>query len=207
MKVSLRRLGGGGRPQEDGNALILQVDWDEENPDRAQLVAFFSLDESRGDVRPSEASLSSRLTGHLESVCAIADVSFGHVTDDFDAPGWTSLDTVMRRSLARSVDQARGLLRGYSWVTVLPAELADRLGGRPALEASGAFHAIREFPSGAVLLRATEDISAYQETCTEEVFQVLRPVLPPGQPKENTKDRFTGKVRRLVWEDAALSDR
>jgi hypothetical protein len=203
MKVSLRRLNGRGRPYEDGNALILQVDRDERNIDRVQLVAFFSLDETDTAAGAAEAPLSSRLVDHVETVCGTVDVSFGHVTDDFDAPGWTSLDTVMRRSVARSVRDARQFLRGYSWVTVLPAELAARLGGHPALETSGAFSAVREYPSGAVLLRATEDIFAYGEDATREIFEVLRPVLPPGMPRENMKDRFTGKVRRLVWENAA----
>jgi hypothetical protein len=42
-------------------------------------------------------------------------------------------------SIYQADSTARQFLRGYGWVTVLPRELADRLGGAAALRATGAF--------------------------------------------------------------------
>lgn len=73
---------------------------------------------------------------------------------------------------------ASQVLRGYEWVTVVPQELTDELGGPARLRDSGAFVEVVELPPGGVFLRATETIEEYSEAKVRAVFAVLKPVLP-----------------------------
>ena len=93
----------------------------------------------------------------------------------------------------------RDVLRGYSWVTVCPGELAQRMGGTAALAASGAFWGIEELPGGGVWLQASEDFADYNEMM-RRVFETKAPVLPPGlaEPEPMEEKRY-----RLVWEKVA----
>jgi hypothetical protein len=91
------------------------------------------------------------------------------------------------------------MLRGYSWVTVCPEELAARLGGARALADTGAFFRIEELPGG-VRLQATEEFAAYDHAATERAFSALAPVLPPGTPYRSP---FHEGPWRLVDKDAA----
>lgn len=91
------------------------------------------------------------------------------------------------------MEAGRRVLRGYSWVTVCPAELAARLGGAAALAGCGAFVRVEELPRGAVWLQATEDFAGYDEAAMRRVFEALAPVLPAGQPEP---DPFDDTYRR-----------
>ena len=71
-------------------------------------------------------------------------------------------------------------LRGYSWVTVVAAELAGRLGGAEALRASGAFYEVSELRDGVLWLRATPTINDFTGKRVRRVFDALAPVLLPG---------------------------
>jgi hypothetical protein len=77
----------------------------------------------------------------------------------------------------------RETLRGYSWLTVLPQELGDRLGGQPALAATGAFHTVVSLPQGGYWLQATPNLHLYDLAAASRIWEVLRPVLPAGQPR------------------------
>ncbi|MFF1687853.1 MULTISPECIES: hypothetical protein [unclassified Streptomyces] len=71
--------------------------------------------------------------------------------DDEPRVEHTGLDLLLGRKGKRSVAEARTFLRGYSWTTVCPAELTERLGGAEELRASGAFHSVdrgRRCPPG-----------------------------------------------------------
>ncbi|MEU0523910.1 hypothetical protein [Streptomyces niveus] len=109
------------------------------------------------------------------------------------------LEVVLKRRHHTSLEESRMLLRGYSWVTGVPAELAVRLGGARGLEATGAFHAVRELERGGLLLQATETLAGYDDRSMHAVFRALAPVLPPGMPGY----RPTRPDPRVVFEDAA----
>jgi hypothetical protein len=110
----------------------------------------------------------------------------------------TILDGALQRAGWESANNSRTYLRGYGWVTICPQELADQLGGAERLAASGAFFAVRPLAGGGVWLQATETPTGYRPTDAEAVFDVLRPVLPPGQPNNDRSQ----DLRWIVMEDA-----
>ena len=73
-------------------------------------------------------------------------------------------------------------LQGYSWVTLIPASAAARLGGAAALTGSGAFWRADELPTGGVLVQATERMGDYDLAAARRMWEVLAPALPPGVP-------------------------
>ncbi|WP_420037234.1 hypothetical protein ACN2WE_37900 [Streptomyces sp. cg28] len=111
----------------------------------------------------------------------------------------TDLEAALRRSQRKSLREARTHLRGYSWVTVVPSELATRLGGVSRLAETGVFHAVRELRGGGLLLQATETLAAYDGLAMRRVFQVLAPVLPSGIPGDDP----ARPNLRIVFEDAS----
>jgi hypothetical protein len=68
-------------------------------------------------------------------------------------------------------------------LTIVPEELADRLGGEPALRRSGAFAEVRKLAAGGVWLLATGDYREYDQSAVERVFDVLAPIPRPGLPR------------------------
>jgi hypothetical protein len=106
---------------------------------------------------------------------------FGHVSPD--PGGKTELELALNRLLEDSFAELGRYLRGYSWITVVAAALADRLGGVSALRGSGAFEQVAELAGGSVWLQAAPRWSDYTQLRVERVFEVLAPVLPPGMPR------------------------
>jgi hypothetical protein len=108
---------------------------------------------------------------------------YGHITDDASVTNGTALEMATQTPGIDppTVPRCHEVLRGYSWVTICAPELARRLGGVPALTASGAFHEVRELAGGQVLLRATPLLEQYEGAAVERVFRVLAPVLLPGR--------------------------
>jgi hypothetical protein len=131
------------------------------------------------------ARIQDEWVSFVETWAARLDACYAHITDDADARG-TALEmaTQTRGIDPPTVPRCHEVLRGYSWVTVCAPELAERLGGAPALTASGAFHQVRELPGGQVLLRATPLLEQYQGAAVERVFRALAPVLLPGRADE-----------------------
>jgi hypothetical protein len=85
-------------------------------------------------------------------------------------------------------------LRGYSWVTVVTPELAGRLGGAGALQASNAFCDVTVLPDGALWLRATPTINEFTGDRVRLVFEALAPALVTGV----ARFRLPGETYRLV---------
>lgn len=194
----LRQLDEAGVPYEGSGQLAVAVRVEEDRPEWVQLSAGSSLHSTEHD--PMRSEVSQRWAGVLREMAERVDPSFGHLCDDAP-PDRTALDTVIPRGgRIRSMTLGRELLRGYSWVTVCPAELAQRLGGAPALAATGAFAVVHQLPHGGVWLQATPDFASYDEWAVRKVFKALAPVLPAGKPQ---RDPFDDRPRRLVWEDAA----
>lgn len=127
-----------------------------------------------------------------------ANPSFGIVTDD-NLIQATSLDVALRRSHLVSAQESRSWLRGYSWITICPAELVERIGGADSLVTSGAFAHVHQLSAGGVILQATETLAEYDEAAMRRTFHLLAPVLPRGAPRP-LPGRAPGK---LVYEDAA----
>jgi hypothetical protein len=73
---------------------------------------------------------------------------------------------------------ANTVLRGYEWVTVVAAPLAQRLGGAAGVQETKAFHHVEEVADAAVWLQATESFAEYDEVHVRSGFEALRPVLP-----------------------------
>ncbi|MBB5868606.1 hypothetical protein F4553_001985 [Allocatelliglobosispora scoriae] len=90
-------------------------------------------------------------------------------------------------SLAFDRAGSRQVLRGYSWVTVMPQELGDSLGGLAGLEQTQAFHEVVPLRNGGYWLKATERFSDYDDTAIRRVFEAVRPVLPAGRPSLLTR--------------------
>ncbi|MEU6138801.1 hypothetical protein ABZ848_00390 [Streptomyces sp. NPDC047081] len=95
---------------------------------------------------------------------------------------WSNIEAALTRDLDESLPEGRDFLRGYAWVTVCPEELASRLGGHQGLAASGVFHRVIPLRAGGVLLQASETLAGYTDQVMGQVFRVLAPVLPEGQP-------------------------
>jgi hypothetical protein len=126
-------------------------------------------------------------------------VTFGGLGDDGRPNGPTMLEEALGRDPLVGVAQSREVLRGYPWVTVCAPELAGRLGGPDALRVSGAFHEVRELPTGSVWLQATEHLDDYTGDALRRVFETVAPVLPPGEPR-----LYLGKeLGRIVYADAS----
>jgi hypothetical protein len=134
-------------------------------------------------ARDSDADYGSRVVDFLTVSLDKANPAFGRV----DATGpWTddtNVDVVLNRRVRRSVNEARTFLRGYSWITVCPEELSQRLGGPSALAAGGAFSRVVPLAAGGVVLQATATLADFTDDALRRVFRALAPVLPPGLPQ------------------------
>jgi hypothetical protein len=125
---------------------------------------------------------------------------YGHVTDDASLSG-TALERALHRWPGETVPRCREVLRGYSWVTICPAELAARLGGAGKLAATGAFCEVSEGAGGSVFLRATPTLEDYDQAAARKVFEALAPVLLTGRVEaEGTEG---GASRVILGVDAA----
>lgn len=169
-------------------------------PEEAAQVVTLLLDRETsswgGEVFPDELFLPC--VDVLRKLCRELDVDFAGAGDPEHGLGNTSLDNALARAY-RSEREARQWLRGYSWVTVVPRELTERLGGADALRATGAFFEVEELPYGGVWLQATERPEDYGPEAVRRVFQAVAPVLPPGIPRHYGSQ----PKRPLVYEDAA----
>jgi len=81
-----------------------------------------------------------------------------------------------------TIPRSRQVLRDYGWLTIMAQELGDRLGGLPALRASGAFHEAAQLNAGGYWLLATERWEDYGLDQAEKLFELFAPILPPGRP-------------------------
>jgi hypothetical protein len=193
-KFRLRQLDKAGVPYEGSGELLVAAEVvDEDRPEWVQLRAESTLLSAEHD--PMRPVVTQRWAGVLRVMAEQVDACFGHLCDDDAAVGRTALDAALSRGgEVMSVLQGRRLLRGDSWVTVCPAELAWRLGGMQALAASGAFAVVEQLPHGGIWLPATTD---FDQQAVRKVFKALAPVLPAGKPERGP---FDDRPRRLVWE-------
>ncbi|MCI3276574.1 hypothetical protein [Streptomyces cylindrosporus] len=152
----------------------------------------------RGGDRIADPDFCSRLLDFLAAALDGADPVFARV-DHLNVHDTSDLEAALGRTHRRYLAESRTHLRGYSWVTGVPAELAARLGGALGLTATGAFHAVRELRCGGLLLQATETLAGYDDRAMRAVFHTLAPVLPPGIPQDDP----ARPDLRVVFEDAS----
>lgn len=114
----------------------------------------------------------------------------GGMTDDLGGVQPALQRVTMTKNYRIGIADSRAVLRGYTWVTVLAAELAAKLGGAQALEKSGAFHTVSELRSGAVWLRATSTINEFTGERVRRVFEALAPVLLTGEAEVPANESY-----------------
>ncbi|WP_327686090.1 hypothetical protein [Streptomyces sp. NBC_00467] len=132
---------------------------------------------------PDDPAYCDGAVAFLVAALDAVNPAFAWLGDDGPATDDTHLDCVLGRKVRDSVREARTFLRGYSWTTVCPEELSQRLGGPKALAATGAFHRIVPLTAGGVVLQATRTVADYTDDAVRRVVDALRPVLPPGMPQ------------------------
>lgn len=181
---------------EVGNSdLSFTVVFEEELPDFVKLG--LHVDTAALVAPGTTAAEHERLLAVVRWACDRYDVVFGHVSYRRSG-GATELESRLRGRPSDPVSNApqwRTLLRGYSWLMVVPAGIAELLGGKEALEDTGAFSAVSSLPNGSLLLQATPTFQQYDNEAVRAVHGVVRDVLVrgdfrgpspvPGQPPTN----------------------
>jgi hypothetical protein len=110
-------------------------------------------------------------------------VNPGYGQIDYHRSGDTALEARTRYVNGRPLlGECRDWLRGYSWLTIVPSELAGKLGGAAGLRDAGAFAEVRELTAGGVWLRATDTFEGWTLDTARPVFRALAPILRPGVP-------------------------
>jgi hypothetical protein len=148
------------------------------------------------------SALQEVLLGPVRSLAARSDPVYGEVGFPAGAHR-TVLEYAMRsRGLDETYERSRTWLRGYNWITLVPRQIAEALGGSAALRDTGAFFDVTELEGGAVWLRATELFSAYDTEAAMPVFKAVARALPAGMPKVRPELGVPVKRPPVILEDA-----
>jgi hypothetical protein len=131
-----------------------------------------------------EAAAGDRWTSFLIDALGSTPVGYADISLDQNPGQATAFDCAMRRGFIDSLSESEEYLRGYSWVTVVAAGLARRLGGVEALTSTGAFAEVKALPSGDVFLQATPTPQEFDEDALRRVWVALAPVLESGLPRQ-----------------------
>jgi hypothetical protein len=127
------------------------------------------------DVIPRSTAFVKQRVEHV----AASSGRIEHAGDD-----QTALERAIGVRPSETIPKSREVLRGYSWVTMVAAEVACRLGGPAGLADTGAFHVVQELRHGIVWLQATPDPSEYEGVAVKRVFEALAPVLIRGLARD-----------------------
>jgi hypothetical protein len=151
---------------------------------------------------PEAPEIQDRWADLVKRHAAAVGAYAGGMNDDMGWSGETALQhAIGGNALAAGTADFQSVLRGYSWITIVPPEAAARLGGAPGLQASGAFCDVTELPNHAVWLRATPTINEFTGHRIQAVFETLAPELPAGK----AEFRYISETYRLM-EDADAAD-
>lgn len=166
---------------EVGNSDIsFTVVFEEELPDQVKLG--LHLDTAALVAPGTTAAEHERLLAVVRWACNRYNVVFGHVSYRRSG-GATELESRLRGRPGDPVSNAlqwRTLLRGYSWLMVVPAGIAEHLGGREGLTDTDAFSALSSLPNGSLLLQATPTFQQYDNEAVRAVHRAVREVLVQG---------------------------
>ncbi|WP_181442552.1 hypothetical protein [Streptomyces tateyamensis] len=156
--------------------------------------ALLALDLSATEEECADPAFCSGLVEHLRRCLDQASPVFGSISSaNFRKE--TPLDLALNRSIVDSVQLGRTVLRGYSWVTVCPEELLPRVAAGQA----GGFHRTIGLAAGGAVLQATPTIAEFGRPAAEQVFDLVRTVLPAGLPAPSPLNPDA----LLVYRDAA----
>jgi hypothetical protein len=180
----------------DAEQTVLRVWRDNFSPGQVRL----SFGVSAGETGwPDAPELQDEWARFVKRQAATVGACWGSMTDDIGGL-FTALDRATAASRGSpNLASPRQVLPGYSWVTVVAAEHAARLGGAGALTASGAFCEVEELPNGGLWLRATPTINEFTGQGVQRVFHALAPVLLTG----TTRFDFGERYRLVEGVDAA----
>ncbi|GAA0912401.1 hypothetical protein [Virgisporangium aurantiacum] len=174
------------RGNRAGSLCSAKVDRHDTAPNRVVLTSTVS----EADLTdPLDGAQAQRL--YLDLMFRFADQAnpaYGHIA--YHDHGRTAFEAGLRNidnpappqwwSYPRTLEVCREALRGYSWLTILPQELLDRVGGLDTLAGSGAFVEVRPLHAGGVWLLATDDYRTFDDAALLRVFHALAPALRPG---------------------------
>ena len=143
-----------------------------------------------GDIVPwhGENGRESSWLAFVRDWVSEIPASFAHIDDKGNFLR-TSDEAPFGRYAWDTVPHSEERLRGSSWVTVVPAGLAETLGGGDALVTSGAFVEVTPVAGGSLFLRATPTIDDYDLTAAARAFSALAPALlrqSDGQERETS---------------------
>ncbi|MFD8595549.1 hypothetical protein ACFV1L_11150 [Kitasatospora sp. NPDC059646] len=150
---------------------------------------------------PVSAELVDAVVGTIRGAAAETDPVFGSVGHGGEVTCTELEHALGLRDLGDTYDDARRILRGYDWITVVPRQLAAEHGGAARYAGSGLYDAV-ELPSGALWLRATEEFADYRGSAVWAVFQAVAPMLPTGLPVGREWPGAPRPVSPVVLEDA-----
>ncbi len=157
----------------------------------------FTFSEQILDHEPSTATFLRFFRSFAES----ANPSFGHVAPNLSIHR-TPLEMLLLRVPDKYLLDSRQTLRGYSWLTICPQEIGDRLGGEEGLRATGAFLEVAHLGAGGYWLRVGARYRDFDFSSAEKVFLALACVLPAGMPVDSSQWRDRRKYL-VVRADAA----
>jgi Domain of unknown function (DUF4253) len=185
----VRPLGQDGYPSDDGAHIEVKRSLFEPEWVRFTFTAPVSFNWHRypkeepgpGGGWPSSAALQDRWAGFVQEQAARIGVCAGSMTDDTVPGGETALEEAVSAFVQHH--NYRKTLYGYSWITIVPAGPAARLGGVSGLAAIGAFCEVAELPDRQVWLRATPTINEFTGERVRGVFEALAPVMLRGRTK------------------------
>ncbi|MFD8354656.1 hypothetical protein ACFV1X_37765 [Streptomyces coelicoflavus] len=173
---------------EIGNSDVsAAVGFEEENPSYGKLI--LTLSEAALHDPERAATVERSILRSVQWACNRYNVVFGHFSYRH-ACGETELEKFLRGDAsdpAANTPKWRFRLRGYSWLMVVPGDIADALGGVYGLSASPAFHSVSLLPNGALLLQATPTFREYCGTAVRDVHRVVRDVLIEGEFRKGTQ--------------------
>ncbi|WP_127502409.1 hypothetical protein [Actinoplanes solisilvae] len=183
VHLTFARVSGGGRPV--GGPQYLAISPVERSPGWLRLSGY---------LRESAFTDPATQRKWLTALCSVADLAnpgYGQIAY-YRGMGETAIENTMnphvpgfvnaRRDSDQTIGRSREILRGHDWLTIVPEELAAKLGGASALAATGAFAEVRALDRGGVALLATPTFQDYDLAAAEGPFRALAPVLPPGRP-------------------------
>jgi hypothetical protein len=198
--VKLEILDGNGQPSVDG--VGLEIRSEEHSPGWIRLCSRFS---SRAFAAPVTGTENQqRWLDLMREYADRLNPSHGQIGVEH-ALGETTLEDRLppnygRNSPMYTVGESRQFLRGYGWLTIVPEELAGRVGGVHGLASTGVFAEVAALSAGGVWLLATTDFREYELAHAHRLFSVLAPILRPGLPRRpNPHDK--GPFL-LAYEDA-----
>jgi hypothetical protein len=172
------------RDGDIGNSDVsISAVFDEELPEYVKLVVY--LDERRLLDPESAPAVRDGLLRSVRWACDRYNAVFGHVSYRH-AGEMTELERFLKGyegDPTSNTPRWRSRLRGYSWLMVVPAEIADVLGGADTLRASGAFYCVTVLPNESLLLQATPTFREYRGVTVANVHRVVQDVLISGESR------------------------